>query len=157
MKIVGSDCQYFPINGMSSESSPHKYSRLIPLCQSIIPGKWASICLGIKNSFKMQNITIVQNGKTCLNRTYKDGNFGLIRLREKLSLQDMYDAGSHNYISTVMWNLKVSFYIYSILDGGETTKKPNGKITQLYLWTRLLSSSEMKNFASCSFKVNEKG
>ena len=81
--------KYFPIKGTSSDSSPHKYSRLIPLCQSITPGKWVSICIGIKNSSKMQNITVVQNGKTCLNRNYRDGNFGLIRLREKLSLQDM--------------------------------------------------------------------
>ena len=73
----------------ASEDGEVQYSRLVHLCKDYGPGKWISLCLRVKNSLKSQELTVVQDGKTCVEKTYQDGEFSPMQFRGSPRFHDM--------------------------------------------------------------------
>ena len=73
----------------ASEDGEVQYSRLVHLCRDYGPGKWISLCLRVKNSLKSQKLTVVQDGKTCVQKTYQDGQFSPMEFRSSPRFHDM--------------------------------------------------------------------
>ena len=73
----------------ASEDGEVQYSRLVHLCRDYGPGKWISLCLRVKNSLKSQELTMVQDGKTCVQKTYQDGEFSPMHFRGSPRFHDM--------------------------------------------------------------------
>ena len=73
----------------ASEGGEVQYSRLVHLCRDYGPGKWISLCLRVKNSLKSQELTMVQDGKTCVQKTYQDGEFSPMQFGSSPRFHDM--------------------------------------------------------------------
>ena len=73
----------------ASEDGEVQYSRLVHLCRDYGPGKWISLCLRVKNSLKSQELTMVQDGKTCVQKTYQDGEFSPMQFRSSPRFHNM--------------------------------------------------------------------
>ena len=80
---------YRALNTKGEEDLGVHHSRLIHLCKDYGPGKWISLCLRLKNSLKSQELTVVQDGKICVNKTYQDGEFGPMQFRSSPRFHDM--------------------------------------------------------------------
>ena len=75
-------------NQPSVNSSGRSYSRMFTFCQPRVPGKWMSLCFSMKLKTDSQQITIVQNGRLCQNKTYFDGGFDPMYYKKSRSLQE---------------------------------------------------------------------
>ena len=69
---------YQALNTTGEEDLGVHHSRLIHLCN-----------LRLKNSLKSQELTVVQDGKICVNKTYQDGEFGPMQFKSKPRFFDM--------------------------------------------------------------------
>ena len=52
---------------------PNQQIRMFRFCQPIVPGKWTALCFYIELEQYNLNITIVQNGQFCEEKSYSDG------------------------------------------------------------------------------------
>ena len=53
---------------------PNQQIRMFRFCQPIVPGKWTALCFYIELEQYNLNITIVQNGQFCEEKSYSDGS-----------------------------------------------------------------------------------
>ena len=105
--------------------------RLFRLCQPWVAGEWTSICVAMKLTNNSQLIKVFQTGKMCMERLFSDGIFDSIHYKSFLHMKEVYPP-----------------YLWS----------PHGMVTQLNIWARMLSDSEMKQFTSnCSSTSDKKG
>ena len=80
---------FFNLNPLNPASSNEVYSRMVPFGESCVPGKWISLCLSMKLTNQTQHLKVYQNGKLSWNKTYSDGEFGVVYYKKVTSLRDM--------------------------------------------------------------------
>ena len=80
---------FFNLNPPNPTTSNEVYSRMFPFCKPRVPGKWVSLCFSMKLNSKTQHLKVYQNSMLCWNKTYSDGEFGVVLVKETSQLSDM--------------------------------------------------------------------